>query len=340
MERKEIQNPEQWNRFVRGQPEAQFLQSWEWGEFQHALHRPVVRFGVERDGKLVAAMQVLVRSHGFGIRSVSVYRGPIISPAVPLTEYTELHSRLMADLVALARRERATLVHVEPPVHVASPAAQFYAEQQGLRSVPSDQPQMHWLLSLAPSVDALRSRLNPKTRYNINLAEKKGVMFNAQQRSDAVETFLTLTHATARRKHIHPHPDSYFRTLLETLASSGFAKLYIAELNGSVLVANIMIIFGDTASYVHGASSDAARNVMAPHLLQWQQIVDAKAHGLLWYDFGGIVPDTAVTNHPWYGISRFKRGFGGEERRFIGGRERPMRSLLYTLVQFRRRLRR
>lgn len=340
MRSREVQSREQWNSFVAGQHEAQFLQSWEWGEFQQALHRPVFRLGIQRDGKLVAAMQVLVRDHGFGIRSLTVYRGPIINLTLSLADYSDVHKQLMDDLVDLARRERATHVHLEPPVLAASPAAQFYAEQQGLRSVPSDQPQTHWLLSLSPSVDELRSRLNQKTRYNINLAERKGVTFNVQKNSDAVETFLKLTHETARRKQIQPHPDAYFQTMIETLIPSGFVQLYTADLNGSVLVANIMIVFGDTAGYVHGASSDAARNVMAPHLLQWQQIVDAKSRGSLWYDFGGVVAESAGENHPWYGISRFKRGFGGEERRFIGGRERPMRSVLYNIVQLRRRLRR
>ncbi len=342
---KEVQHQEQWNSFVGGQPEAQFLQSWEWGEFQKALHRPVFHLGIEHDGTLVAAMQVLLRNHGFGIRSLTVYRGPIIDTSVPLAEYTELHQQLMTDLFVLAQQERATLIHVEPPFLVASPSAQFYADQQNWRSVPSDQPQMHWLLSLAPSIDELRSRMNQKTRYNINLAERKGVTFNVQHGSDAIETFLKLTHTTARRKQIHPHPDSYFRTMLETLAPSGIAKLSTAELNGSVLVANIVMFFGDTASYVHGASGDEARNVMAPHMLQWQQIADAKARGFSWYDFGGIVPASdavpeAATTHPWFGISRFKRGFGGQERRFIGGRERPIRSFLYFLVQLRRKLRR
>lgn len=339
MESRETLNWEQWNGFVGAQPEAQFLQSWEWGEFQKALHRPIYRLGIETSGKLVAAMHVLLRNHGFGVRSLTVYRGPIIDPSIPVAEYTELHNRLMADLVDLARQERATHIHLEPPVLITSPTSQFYAEQEGWRSVSSDQPQTHWLLSLTPSVDELRSRMNQKTRYNINLAERKGVTFNAQQHSDAVEAFLRLTHATARRKQIQPHSDGYFQTMIETLAPSGFVQLYTAELNGSVLVANIMIVFGDTVSYVHGASGNAARNVMAPHLLQWQQIVDAKSRDSLWYDFGGIVPETAGT-HPWSGISRFKRGFGGEERRFIGGRERSMRPLLYKLVQFRRRLRR
>lgn len=338
MESKEVQNKEQWNSFVAGQPEAQFLQSWEWGEFQKTLRRPVFRLGVERDGKLVAAMQVLLRSHGLGIRSLTVYRGPVIDPMLALHDYAAVQELLMEDLVVLGKKERVTLIHLEPPIVVASPAVQFYAEQRRWFSVPSDQPRVHLLLSLTPSIDELRSRVHEKMRYNIGLAERKSVACTVQQGSEAIETFLQLTHATARRKHIHPHPDSYFRTMVETLAPTGFVRMHTAEHNDSTLVANIMVYFGDTASYVHGASSDAARNVMAPHLLQWRQILDAHERGCSWYDFGGVVPETAGT-HPWAGISRFKRGFGGKERRFVGGRERPIGPLLYRLVQLRRRLR-
>jgi lipid II:glycine glycyltransferase (peptidoglycan interpeptide bridge formation enzyme) len=102
------------------------------------------------------------------------------------------------------------------------------------------------------------------------------------------------------------------------------------------LAAILVNSFGQTATYVHGASDNRYRELMAPHLLQFRAIDAAQKSGLRYYDFWGIHPDP---NHAWAGFTRFKRGFSGNEVEYIGTLELPTRPLLYKLYRLISRLR-
>ncbi|MBU4142976.1 peptidoglycan bridge formation glycyltransferase FemA/FemB family protein, partial [Patescibacteria group bacterium] len=118
--------------------------------------------------------------------------------------------------------------------------------------------------------------------------------------------------------------------------------LFVAEYEGKVIAANIVVIFGSRATYLHGATSSEHREVMAPHLLQWEQIKYAKSQGCAEYDFWGIVNEHTLDKRgqSWEGFTRFKRGFGGQEVNYVGYWDYPLDKLwyfLYRLVQkFRR----
>jgi lipid II:glycine glycyltransferase (peptidoglycan interpeptide bridge formation enzyme) len=166
------------------------------------------------------------------------------------------------------------------------------------------------ILDISKSADQLLSTMHPKTRYNINLAVKKGVTIGPGN----IDDFLLLNRATRQRDKFRPHPDYYYQKMAETLGSD-FLKIWQASYQNKVLTSVIIIYFDDTATYVHGASSDEHREVMAPHLLHWEIIKDAQAREFSYYDLGGVNPDDK--NHPahkksWEGISRFKQSFGGD----------------------------
>jgi lipid II:glycine glycyltransferase (peptidoglycan interpeptide bridge formation enzyme) len=116
--------------------------------------------------------------------------------------------------------------------------------------------------------------------------------------------------------------------MAKTLGSSKILRVLVAEGDGQPLAAMLLIRYGDTATYSHGASSDNARNLMAPHLLQWKAIEEAKADGFKLYDFRGIALSDDPT-HPWAGITRFKAGFGGRVVRYAGTYDLPLRKSLY-----------
>lgn len=335
MECNEVTDWAAWDIYLSHQPESQFLQSWSWGEFQQAVGARTFRFGVWQDDTLIAVVQASLRSHGFGITSLAVYRGPILDQHLPLEQYKECFDILMRQLQTAAQTHHATYVHLEPAVSSVSPSARLYGDL-GWQQVHSDQPEATWLLDLQHSDEELLAAMHEKTRYNIRLAERKGVTVQEKFGEKATEEFLTLLHQTANRKNIHPHPDAYYRKML---AQADLVHVFTATQNDTTLAMNITLRFGDTVTYLHGASSDAGRNAMAPHLLQWRQILEAKKADARWYDFGGIAPAGTGESHPWAGISRFKRGFGGQERHWLPGRECSLQPFHYRLVKLRRKLR-
>jgi len=172
--------------------------------------------------------------------------------------------------------------------------------------------------------------MHQKTRYNIRLAEKKGVIVKKiNNNKKAIDVFWKLIEKTSQRDGFTPHSKKYYAQMLEL---ENF-NLWTAEYQNNILVANIVVNFGDTITYLHGASSNKDRNVMAPHLLQWEQIKWAKERGFKIYDFWGIAKEDSQ-NDKWLGFTRFKKGFGGQEKRLPGTFDLVYNQKIYRVYNF------
>lgn len=175
------------------------------------------------------------------------------------------------------------------------------------------QPRETFVMDISKSEEELLVQMKAKTRYNVRLAEKKGVRIFMTREKKYRDIFLTLIEATAKRQNILPHPKSYYEKMIDAFSEEKLT-LFVAEYEGVVLAANFVLFAGDTATYLHGGTSDAHREVMAPVLLQWEQMREAKRRGCHWYDFGGVSVSAEINNHQskiaaWEGITRFKLGF-------------------------------
>ena len=106
----------------------------------------------------------------------------------------------------------------------------------------------------------------------------------------------------------------------------------MAEYERQIIAANLVNFYGDTATYLHGSSSSKNRQVMAPHLLQWEQIKEAKNRGMKYYDFWGFDEDK------WPGVSRFKKGFGGEIVEYAGAYDLIWNKLWYQLYNLAKKI--
>lgn len=170
------------------------------------------------------------------------------------------------------------------------------------------QPREILLMDIRPSEAELLAKMKPKTRYNVRLAERHGVKIRFSRRTEDMEQFIECIYATTNRKAIRPHLKKYYRNFF-TVFSKEQCIVAIAEHEGKVLAANLLVFFEDTAYYLHGGSSDVGRHVMAPFLLQWKSIEEAKKRGMYQYNFGGVSLQGKNMNEAWAGITRFKQGF-------------------------------
>ena len=190
------------------------------------------------------------------------------------------------------------------------------------------QPANTIVLDLAKSEEGLRKAMKPKTRYNIGLAQKKGVVIKTVN-IKRFEDFLRLMDQTSARDRFSTHPDEYYKVMLETMRDDRGAKAFVAMAfyEERPLAANIMIDFAGVRTYLHGASSNLHRNVMAPFLLHWELIRDAKRRGFHTFDFWGVAPEGASAKHSWAGITRYKEGFGGLRVEQPGTFDIPMKHM-------------
>ena len=271
------------------------MQSWAWGQFQESFGYRLHRFS--SDQFMAQALEIALPLNK---KYAYCPRGPLGDAQAAL-----------ADLKSLSEDTSIVFSRVEPN------------EKLNLPSSPKEtQPSHNWMLSLDKSDEEILMRMKPKTRYNINLAQRKGVTVREGSKQDLIVAYRLFLE-TAGRNKFQLHPQNYYWQMHEHL-SPKFLKLQVAEYKGQPLAAMLLTLFGSTAAYVHGGSSWQMKDAMAPYLLHWEAIRLAKRLGLATYDFGGIavqtqsgraspIKDGREPTGSWAGITRFKKSFGGFE---------------------------
>lgn len=280
-------NEQEWNALVAKYApiSGAFMHSWAWGEFQQSRGRKVKRIAVEG---IVA--QAIKLDAPLGIAYWLVPKGPI----------GNVSSEAMR-LVLVRELDRVDYIRTESVERIPKtiPAKEMH-------------PKTTRLLDLSMGYDAVFNDFNARVRYNVRLAKKKGVVCEFVG-LDRFDEFVELMKQTAERDEFSIHEIEYYRSMLESLqnASECRAKLAIASKDGTPLAATLTIDSFGTRTYLHGASGNVMRELKATHALQDFVIHDAIDSGMIRYDFWGIAPEGASKNHPWVGITEFKKAFGG-----------------------------
>ncbi len=286
------------------------LQSWVWGEFQKSLGYAVFRFASDDFVDQVIELPLIGNKKYW-----YTARGPLGNVNRALAE---LKKSAIAD-------KNVVFARVEPNQNVDLP-----------RAVKDVQPTNNWVLDLTVSEQELLINMKPKTRYNINLAQRKGVVVREGTKEDLLVVYKLLLE-TAGRGDFRLHPQDYYWQIWDQLHRENL-KILIAEYKNQPLACMILTLFGSTVTYLHGGSSTQMKEAMAPYVLHWEAIKLSKALGYNFYDFGGVAPQN-LGKHPWSGISRFKRGFGGFELTFPGSFEIVISPLWYNVYKNARSLR-
>jgi lipid II:glycine glycyltransferase (peptidoglycan interpeptide bridge formation enzyme) len=195
-------------------------------------------------------------------------------------------------------------------------------------------------VDLQPDLDSILQRMKIKTRYNIKLAQKKGVSVRIADIND-LSIWYSLYTETAQRNGLYVNDIKYFKVILTAKAdaTTSPADVYylIAEIDNKPLAAMFLIISGNRGSYLYGASSSMNRNFMATYALQWYAIKLSKEKGCKEYDLFGISPGNDE-NHPLYGLYKFKTGFGGEFYHSLGCWDYPFDKEKYNIFKNLERL--
>jgi lipid II:glycine glycyltransferase (peptidoglycan interpeptide bridge formation enzyme) len=326
-------NREEYNNFVAANEGGSFLQAWEWGEWQSALGRQVERlkFKVE-SGETVAVMQFVKMPLPMGKYYVYCPYGPVLSEKFKVQSEKLLQEMQKKFLDAV-------FIRIEPK------EPSFIFHSSSFIKSPNIQPGKTLVIDLNKSDEQLLSEMHHKTRYNIRLAEKHGVeitdefhLINGKgiQAREAVD----LIARTSGRQGYKSQGVGYFEKLVNFFAlhnPSSDLKIHIykALYNKELLASAIIIDFAKTRTYLFGGSSDSNKNIMAPYLLHWRAMLDAKAAGLSAYDFWGI--ETAKGDTP--GFVRFKLGFTSlveSIKEYAGAYDIIAKPFLYKVYTFGR----
>lgn len=281
---------------------AEMLQSPIWQKIAESELSKTHLFAWENKGALVALAQVLEKQNFFG-RFWYLPRGPVFLDRAE-SDYSELFLEIKQDLEKKAKEQGVIAIRFEPSNLETSSLKLDLGKK-----IKAIQPERTWLLDLSTDDEQLLARMHQKTRYNIRLAEKRGVKIERGNLND-LNLFYHLLKLTTERDGFCSHNLEHYRNLL--LHSQDKIELWLAKKDGQLLAAGLFSFYGHRATYLHGASADKGRQHMAPYLLQWQMIKRAKELNCHIYDFYGI------DGRRWPGVTRFKLGFGGREKKYLG----------------------
>jgi len=313
-----------YNHFVSQQPGGSFLQSWEWGDWQKALGREVARYKITGalGAQIASAQFIKMPLLGKKYYWYAPY-GPVVS-----NEWEGDSGQLAGELQEKFRD--ALFIRIEPKV---LPLTSVHHSL--LIKSTNIQPAITMLLDLQTDDEVLLAAMHHKTRYNIRLAERQGVYVESELvvtpgHGLYVEEAVNLILETQGRQNYRGHSKQYYKQLVDFFAlrnANSDLKLviYKALYQKQLLAAGIMLDFGRERMYLYGGSSDRLRNLMAPYLLHWQAIKDARKDGRKYYDFGG----SEVASGGERGFTRFKQGFGGKVETYSGAYDIVQNKITY-----------
>ncbi|HMK09157.1 MAG TPA: peptidoglycan bridge formation glycyltransferase FemA/FemB family protein, partial [Anaerolineales bacterium] len=255
-------------------------------------------------------------------------RGPVLEwDDAPLAE------RVLRDLAALSSGPRIVMIKIEPDAG-ATAAGEACLQQTGWRRSASPvQFNATMVLDVQRTDDELLAEMKPKTRYNIRLSEKHGVVVRPGGPQD-FDRLYALYAETSVRDGFVIRPREYYLRAWGDFVSAGLAQPFLAEVEGRAVAGLIAYRHGRRAWYLYGMSAAEHRQAMPNHALQWAAIRWARQAGCQVYDFWGA-PETPDPADPLWGLYRFKEGFGARHVRLLGSWEataRPRLAWLSTIA--------
>jgi lipid II:glycine glycyltransferase (peptidoglycan interpeptide bridge formation enzyme) len=251
---------------------------------------------------------------------------------------------VLTDLRSLGKKKNVIFIKIDPEVEFGRgvPGEAGATDNPGIDILISDLITEHWipsreqvqfkntmLIDLRPDREQLMAAMKQKTRYNVRLADRRGVTVRPGKVSE-LELFFHMYAETSIRDGFTIRNSEYYLTIWRKFIEAGFAEPLLAEVEGEPVAGAIIFRFGGRAWYMYGMSRDAHREKMPNYLLQWEAMIRAKHAGCVEYDLWGA-PDEFVKGDVLWGVYRFKEGLGAEVVRFVGAWDLPLNPILYRI---------
>lgn len=348
-------NAGEWNDLIAGLPDPHLLQTWEWSQVKAKYGWETMPFiwsdKLDRLDKsdlsdVVAAAMVLKRR--IPIRGFAARLNILYVPKGPLMDWSDesLRARVLDDLQSFAKRQGAIFLKIDPDVVLGTgiPGGEETVEENSGQAVMSELKRRGWLFSsdqiqfrntvlidLSLAEDELLTCMKQKTRYNIRLAGRKGVMVRVGNTGDLSMLYRMYAETSVRDGFVI-RDEGYYQTVWQSFMASEepTCEPLIAEVDGVAVAAIFVFYFAGRAYYLYGMSREAHREKMPNYLLQWEAMRRAKAAGCSVYDLWGA-PDEFGESDSMWGVFRFKEGLGGQVVRTLGAWDYTPKPLWYKM---------
>ncbi|MCJ7434891.1 MAG: aminoacyltransferase [Anaerolineales bacterium] len=341
----------EWDQIISSLPNPHFLQTWEWAQVKAKYGWESMSFIWESERgnreSIVAAAMALGRTVSLrGMFKLNI----LYVPKGPLMDWgnESLRKQVLDELQSFARDQKAIFLKIDPDIVLGTgiPGSEDSCQDNGGQAVRSELKRRGWLdsseqiqfrntvvIDLSATEEEMLARMKQKTRYNIRLAEKKGVTVRVGTLDDLPMLYKMYAETSVRDGFVI-RDENYYQTVWKAFMQSSHgqpsAQPLIAEVDGEPVAAIFLFSFARRAYYVYGMSRNAHREKMPAYLLQWEAMKRAKALGCKVYDLWGA-PDEFNESDSMWGVFRFKEGLGGEVVRTLGAYDFAPNAFWYKL---------
>ncbi|OGM96604.1 MAG: hypothetical protein A3B86_00615 [Candidatus Yanofskybacteria bacterium RIFCSPHIGHO2_02_FULL_38_22b] len=305
-----------------------FLQTEEWAKFQESVGHKVWRFN---DSKIRA--NIIKHDLPFGKSYLYIPHGPEVKLDDIRGGIKNELANFIKYLKYLAKEEKAIFVKVEP---LSDIVMELLYRKGFRRSRKQIQPSKTVIINLNLSEEELLSRMHHKTRYNINLSEKKGLVL---EESNDIDTFWKLLKQTAKKDQFSTNSKEYYEKMLNFFREGQelITKLFLVKLQDKYIGGAMVMIYHNFAYYLHGAMDREYKNLMAPYFMHWNiikflKLTSLPAYQLTNYDLWGI------DAKKWPGVTRFKLGWGGDLKEYPGSFDLVVSRFWYLVYSLARKI--
>lgn len=311
------------------------LQSWEWGDFKKSLGNEVIRLGFYENGSMINALQL------------TLHKIPVMGKKIAYVPRGFLpDDDQLAGLKKLAKKYDIVFAKIEPNVfklaNVNNSAFEILKESLKNNGAKPGRPlfgKYTFYIDLNFSESDLMAKMSSKTRYNVRLAQKKGVEIAEDSSEGGMETYIQILKETTKRQGFYAHNPEYFRKLWQVMGDSGMLKIFHAIYKKQVLASWLIFHFNDMLYYPYGSSRTAHREVMASNLMLWQMILYGKSLNCRYFDLWGCLGPNPDPTDSWIGFHRFKKGYGGDLMESLGTFDLVYSPANYTLFNLANNIR-
>ena len=341
----EITNKSQWEDFILQNKESTFLHSWNWGEFNKNTGEKIWRVGVfdSRDEAMprLVAVALIIKVKAKRGSFLFIPQGPVIKVSSIKCQILSIANKLTDYLKSLGREEKVGFIRISPILENGDENLDIF-KQAGFKNAPIHMmhPEMTWLLDITKSEEEILKGMRKTHRNLIRRAGKDGVEIIQSANEKYLKTFYNIHMETVRRHKFTPFSYDYIKSEVEAFRKDNQISIFSAKYKNKIISSAIIVFFGDQAFYHHGSSLSEYNKIPSSYLILWEAIREAKKRNKKIFNFYGIVENKP--KHPWSGLSKFKKGFGGYRKEFLHCQDLPLRKkyLIAWFVETVRKIKR
>lgn len=329
----EITDIKMWEDFLSTHPEANFLQSFYWGEFHKTLGHTIKRSGFIKDEKLIGVMLSVVENAKRG-KYLTIPGGPIID-----WRDKSLVNLFVEEIKNIAKETGCVFVRVRPQLKSDDFSKNLFKKLGFINAPMHLHAELTSQLNIDPPEETLFANMRKATRYEIKKAISLGIKIETPSDEKTIRKFYDLQLQTAKRQKFVPFSYNFLSEQFKIFLENNQAILYSAKLGNKLLAQAFIIFYGTEAAYHYGASTQEGRKYPGSYLIQWEAIKEAKKRGMKRYNFWGVSPE-GDKDHRFSGLSLFKRGFGGADFEYLHAQDLIInypRYIFNYLIEFLRK---